>query len=254
MGQALTRLISGASDLRIIAGIGRAPAEGAAAQAFGCPVIVNVVDAAGLVGDADVVIDFSTPEATHDLLLHADSALVRRALVVGTTGLHEDTVNTLDSLSHYGAVMTAANFSVGVNVLLALAERMAAVLDPRSYDAEIVETHHSGKTDAPSGTALAFGEAIARGRHAKLPRVRRDGRTGHTGERPKGEIGFHSIRGGNVIGEHRVMFIGPNERVELVHEAGDRTLFAEGALRAARWVTGRPPGRYSMADVLGFER
>jgi 4-hydroxy-tetrahydrodipicolinate reductase len=148
-------------------------------------------------------------------------------------------------------VLTAANFSVGVNVLLSLVATAAAALGPE-YEVEIVEAHHRRKEDAPSGTALALGRAVAGARGVELDAVRRDGRSGRPGARPAGEIGFHALRGGSIVGEHQVWLIGEMDRLELVHRAADRALFAEGALRAAAWLAGRAPGRYSMRDVLGL--
>ena len=137
------------------------------------------------------------------------------------------------------------------NLLAALVEQAARVLGP-AYDVEVVEAHHRRKVDAPSGTALELGRAAARGHGVELDSMRRDGRSGHPGARPAGEIGFHAVRGGDVVGEHRVMFLGDRERLELVHLAQDRALFAEGALRAARWMAGKPAGVYTMRDVLGL--
>lgn len=150
------------------------------------------------------------------------------------------------------AVLQAANFSIGVNLLLRLAEEAARTLPAEGYDVEIVETHHRRKADAPSGTALALGRAVAAGREARLEELRRDGRSGVTGERAVGEIGMHALRGGDVVGEHQVLFIGARERIELTHAAGDRALFADGALLAARWIAGKQPGRYQMREVLGL--
>lgn len=252
MGQAVARLAGAAADIRIVAGIGRTAADGEAAASLGAPRIVRIEDTASAIGEADAIVDFSTAAATHSLLQHAGSAFAGKALAVGTTGLGTETARALDELAAHTAVLSAANFSTGVNLLLAFTERIAAVLDPEHYDVEIIETHHGAKADAPSGTALAFGRAVAAARHTKLAQVRRDGRTGGTGARPRGEIGFHAVRGGSVVGEHRVLFLGARERVELVHEATDRALFAEGALRAVRWLAGRPPGRYDMRDTLGI--
>ena len=222
---------------------------------------IATLDAAGpLLAGADVLVDFSAPAFTVQLLeryftarqLEADRGRgTGTALVVGTTGLGPDAEGLLDLAARYVPVLTAANFSVGVNLLLALAERAAATLG-REFDVEIVEAHHRRKEDAPSGTALALGKAVADGRGVELDEVRRDGRSGWPGARPAGEIGFHAVRGGDVIGEHHVLFLSDMERVELVHRASDRGLFAAGALRAARWVSGRPPGRYTMRDVLDF--
>jgi 4-hydroxy-tetrahydrodipicolinate reductase len=252
MGQAVARLAAAADDFRIVAGIGRTGADGEAAATLGVPRVVPLEDAAAVSGEADVIIDFSNAAATDKLLQRAGAAFQGKALVVGTTGLSADTARALDELARRCAVLAAANFSIGVNLLLAFTERAAAVLDAEHYDVEIVEAHHAAKADAPSGTALAFGRAVAAARHTDLTRARRDGRTGATGARPRGEIGLHAVRGGSVVGEHRVMFLGARERVELVHEASDRALFAEGALRAARWLASRPPGRYDMRDVLAI--
>ena len=175
-----------------------------------------------------------------------------RSLVIGTTGLDADTERALADASTHAAVLTAANFSIGVNLLLGLTTRVAEALDADSFDIEVVEAHHRRKTDAPSGTALALARAAADGRGVDLEAVRRDGRSGDTGARPHGQIGLHAVRGGGVVGEHTVMFIGERERIELRHDALDRALFAEGALRAARWMAGRAPGRYTMQDVLGL--
>jgi 4-hydroxy-tetrahydrodipicolinate reductase len=255
MGQALVRLTHGREDLRIVAGLGRQALDGAAAQACGCPRVVALADTAGVaatLAEAAVVIDVSAADATPRLLDAAAGGLAGRALVVGTTGLDATTERRLDALTRDAAVLTAANFSVGVNLLLSVAERVAAVLDARRFDAEIIEAHHGRKADAPSGTALALGAAIARGRGQTLDAVRRDGRSGHTGVRPDGEVGMHAVRGGGVVGEHSVLFLGERERVELRHAALDRAVFADGALAAALWIAGRPPGRYTMAQVLGL--
>jgi 4-hydroxy-tetrahydrodipicolinate reductase len=252
MGQALVRLAGEASDVHVIGGIGRVPARGADAERFGCPCIAHPDAAAELIRAANVVIDFSNAHATETLLREGRTALEGRALVIGTTALEPGAEAALDELARGAPVLTAANFSVGVNLLLALVERAAATLGADGYDAEIIEAHHRRKVDAPSGTALALGAALAKGRGSTLADVRRDGRSGDTGERAHGEIGLHALRGGGVIGDHRVLFLGERERIELRHEALDRSLFAEGALRAARWLAGREPGRYRMAHVLGL--
>jgi 4-hydroxy-tetrahydrodipicolinate reductase len=253
MGQSLAALVRERADhLRIAAGCGRERATGADAERYGCPEILPIEDAAAAIEAADLVIDFSSAAATRLLLESAGTALHGRALVVGTTGLDPDTEQALQQLSEKAAVLTAANFSIGVNLLLGLTERVAAALDAERYDIEIMEAHHRSKADAPSGTALALGHAAAAGRAAQLLQLRQDGRSGDTGKRPVGQVGFHAVRGGGVVGEHRVLFLGAREIVELRHEALDRSLFAEGALHAARWLAGRPPGRYYMNDVLGF--
>jgi len=246
MGLVLARLIHEDDGIELLGGIGRVPAAGCD---VGCP-LVEVPETAGAwIREADVVIDFSSPELLARLV--EGTALAGRALVVGTTGLGAEGERLLDAAARESPVLHAANFSIGVNLLLALAERAAAVLGA-GYDAEIVEAHHRRKADAPSGTALALGEAVARGREVALADVRIDGRSGNAGARPAGEIAFHAVRGGDIVGEHRLMLIGERERVELAHVAQDRALFAEGALLAARWLAGKPAGRYTMRDVLGL--
>jgi 4-hydroxy-tetrahydrodipicolinate reductase len=249
MGQALAGLAAEDPSLQLVGGIGRQ--EGGRACDIGCPIVHTAASAGEVIRACDVVIDFSSPELLRELLAEQGDAIAGKALVVGTTGLDDGALAQLADASRRSPVLRAANFSVGVNLLLALAERAGAVLGP-DYDVEIVEAHHRRKADAPSGTALALGEAVAAGRAVELERVRVDGRSGRPGARPAGEIGFHAVRGGDVVGEHRVMLIGERERVELVHIAQDRTLFAEGALRAARWLAGRPAGEYTMKDVLGL--
>lgn len=250
MGTALARLIAEAPDLELVGGIGReaaAPADGPGAGGR-----IETPEGAGpLIGGADVLLDFSAPEFLARILdLHAD-ALAGRGLVVGTTGLDDAVLRRLDAAAVRGPVLVAANFSVGVNLLLALVERAAALLDADRYDVEIIESHHRRKADAPSGTALALGRAVAAGRGVALDAVRRDGRSGRPGPRPPGEVGFHAVRGGAVVGDHQVVFLGERERLALAHSAIDRSLFAEGALTAARWIAGRAPGHYEMRDALG---
>jgi 4-hydroxy-tetrahydrodipicolinate reductase len=253
MGQTLARLVAESADLELVAGIDREAADGAAAAALGCRRIVTTGAASSVLGDVDVVIDFSAPAATRELLQSAGDALAGRALVVGTTGLDEDIEARLADLAGRAAVLTAANFSPGVNLLEAVVKQVASVLAADSYDVEIVEAHHKRKVDAPSGTALTLAQAVAQGRSTRLDAVRRDGRSGSTGDRPGGEIGLHAVRGGGIVGDHAVLFMGDREQLELKHRALDRSLFADGALGAARWIAGRAPGRYSMADVLGLK-
>jgi 4-hydroxy-tetrahydrodipicolinate reductase len=250
MGQTLLRLAQERHDLRVIAGIDRI--DDAKPGTQDALPIVSIDNVERVLHDTDVLIDFSAAAATRELLHDAQAALAGRAIVIGTTGLDADTEQRIDALSGSAAVLTAANFSIGVNLLLGLTTRVAATLDAESFDIEIVESHHRRKTDAPSGTALALGEAAARGREEPLEQLRRDGRSGDAGARPRGEIGFHAVRGGGIVGEHTVMFIGERERVELHHAALDRAVFGEGALHAARWLAGRRPGRYTMQHVLGF--
>jgi 4-hydroxy-tetrahydrodipicolinate reductase len=248
MGRSLAALAAADAGLQLLGGLARDP-DGASAAAY--PALRSPAEAGDLLRAADAVIDVSAPGFLRSLLEAQAGALAGRALVVGTTGLGREEERLLGAAAERGPVLTAANFSVGVNLLLVLAERTARVLDG-GYDVEIVEAHHRRKEDAPSGTALALAEAVAAGRGVELQRVRRDGRSGRPGPRPVDEIGLHALRGGSVVGEHSVLFLGERERVELVHRAEDRALFAEGALRAARWLAGQAPGRYTMRDVLGL--
>lgn len=252
MGRLLCEQVAAAHDLRLVGGIARRSLAAEAALVFGCPRVERPATAGALLQQADVVIDFSTPEALRELLHSQTDTLVGRALVIGTTGLDDEVTTALERCAARAPVLVAANFSIGVNLLVSLAEVAGRVLNASRYDVEVVEAHHARKVDAPSGTALALGEAVANGRGVVLRDVRRDGRTGRTGTRPPGEIGFHALRGGGVAGEHHVLFLGERERVELAHLAMDRALFAEGALTAARWLVDRPPGQYKMSQVLGI--
>ena len=195
-----------------------------------------------------VLIDFSSPEALRQNL----PAAVRHALrlIVGTTGLTDIDRAALADAAKETAVLVASNMSVGVNLLLKVARQVSGVL--ADYDLEIVEMHHRHKKDAPSGTALSLAESAAAGRGVQLKDHSCHGRSGMGSERPTGEIGIHAVRGGDVVGEHTVIFAGPGERVELVHKAHSRDTFASGAIRAARWIAAKPAGMYSMSDVLGL--
>jgi 4-hydroxy-tetrahydrodipicolinate reductase len=205
-------------------------------------------DIATLGGAAEVVVDFTHASAVQG---HAKAlAAAGGAWVLGTTGLSlADEAAVADAARHI-AVVYAPNFSPGVNLVLALAERMAAALPPAIYDAEIVEMHHRQKVDAPSGTAIGIGRAVARGRGVTLEDVKESGRDGHTGARKPGAIGFAALRGGQVVGEHTLLFASAEEHISLTHRAFDRRAFAAGAVRAALWVRGKTPGLYSMMDVL----
>lgn len=249
MGTAIATLAAGSSDTELVGGIARDPSNGRAGD---YPRLATLEAAGEMIGAADVVIDVSAPEFLTRFIDAYAGPLEGRGLIVGTTGLSADVHQKLDDLAERCAVLVAANFSTGVALLEALVEESARRLAEDRFDVEIVEAHHRGKADAPSGTALALGRAVARGRDASLDSVRRDGRSGRTGERRHGEVGFHAIRGGGVPGEHRVLFLGERERIELSHQATDRSLFAEGALAAAHWIVGRSPGRYTMRDVLGL--
>jgi 4-hydroxy-tetrahydrodipicolinate reductase len=206
-------------------------------------------DIGRLAADCDVMIDFSTPAALPATLTAAAAA--RRSVVIGTTGLGPDHHRAIDDAAAGLAVLQAANTSLGVNLLSFLVREAAARLGP-DWDIEILEMHHRHKVDAPSGTALLLGEAAAQGRDVELEAVRARGREGLTGPRAAGEIGFAVLRGGSVAGDHQVILAGEGERIELGHRAESRAIFAGGALRAALWLHGRPPGRYGMAQVLGL--
>jgi len=220
--------------------------------AFGTTVAPGVLvtdDSAELFRLSDVVIDFTLPGATAG---HAALAASHgTALLVGVTGLGEAERAALDAAASKTAVLVAANTSLGVVLMQSLVRRAAASLG-EDWDIEIVETHHRHKVDAPSGTAWALGLAAAEGRGVDLDAMAERGRDGHTGPRRAGAIGFASLRGGDVVGEHTVLFAGASERIELTHKAIDRRIFAVGAVRAARWLVGKPPGSYRMVDVLGL--
>jgi 4-hydroxy-tetrahydrodipicolinate reductase len=198
---------------------------------------------------SQAVVDFTTPEAT---LQHAElAAQARLTHVIGTTGLERVHIEKLAAAARHAVIVRSGNMSIGINLLTVLARRAAEVLGPE-YDIEIIEMHHRGKVDAPSGTALMLGEAVAAGRKVNLADAAERGRDGFTGARADGAIGFASLRGGDVVGEHAVILAGPGERVVLSHVATDRMLFARGAVRAALWGQGQQPGQYSMIDVLGL--
>jgi 4-hydroxy-tetrahydrodipicolinate reductase len=198
---------------------------------------------------AEGILEFSSPAASViHAALAAEAGIVH---VVGTTGLSESDLGKLKAAAKAARIVQSGNMSLGVNLLAALTKRVAASLG-ENFDIEILEMHHKMKVDAPSGTALMLGEAAAAGRRVDLAQRSMRGRDGHTGEREPGDIGFASLRGGTVVGEHSVIFAGPSERLELNHRAEDRAIFAHGALKAALWAKGQKPGFYSMADVLGL--
>jgi 4-hydroxy-tetrahydrodipicolinate reductase len=199
--------------------------------------------------DADGILDFTAPQATVELA--ALAAQARIVHVIGTTGLSDGDLKKIDAAARHAVVVRSGNMSLGVNLLAALVERAAASLGP-DWDIEILEMHHKMKVDAPSGTALLLGEAAARGRTIALAEHSVRSREGHTGARREGDIGFATLRGGSVVGDHSVIFAGTSERLELTHRAEDRAIFARGAVRAALWGRDKKPGHYSMADVLGL--
>jgi 4-hydroxy-tetrahydrodipicolinate reductase len=209
--------------------------------------IVLTADAKDAIARADGVVDFTVPKAT--VALSAFTA--GKVHVVGTTGLSADEEARIKEAAKSAVIVKSGNMSLGVNLLAALTRRVAKTLG-EEFDIEIVEMHHNKKIDAPSGTALMFGRAAAEGRGIELNARADRGRDGETGARTIGNIGFASLRGGTVVGDHSVIFAGPAERIELVHRAEDRMIFARGALKAALWARGQKPGLYSMADVLGL--
>lgn len=200
--------------------------------------------------EAEVVIDFTFHSASIANLKQA--VIHRQGYVLGTTGFDEAEKAEIATAAKLIPIVFAPNFSLGVNLMLELVKRTAAVLG-EDYDAEIVEMHHRLKKDAPSGTALGLAEALAAGRGVDLKEKVCCGREGIVGERPKGEIGIHAVRGGSVVGDHTVMFASDEERLEIVHKASSREAFAVGAVRAAAWLPGQAPGIYTMRHVLGFE-
>ncbi len=251
MGAANIRAVAAHPDTVLVAALDRPGAASlgedagtlAGLAALGIPVTDDVDTA---LAEADAIIDFTAPAASVALAGKAGG----RVHIVGTTGLSGEDENAIRAAASSARIVKSGNFSLGVNLLAALVRRAAAVLP--GYDIEIVEMHHNRKVDAPSGTALLLGEAAAAGREVALAEKSVRVRDGHTGPREPGTIGFATLRGGTVIGEHSVILAGPSERIELTHRAEDRALFANGALAAALWAAGRPAGLYSMADMLGL--
>ncbi|MDX3882994.1 MAG: 4-hydroxy-tetrahydrodipicolinate reductase [Sphingomonas sp.] len=207
-----------------------------------------LADAASLAAASDVMVDFSSPAA---LAAHLDAAAAGTPIVIGTTGLEPAHHALIDEAAKSVAVLQAFNTSLGVNLLAHLVRETAARLGT-DWDIEIVEMHHRHKVDAPSGTGILLGQAAAAGREVALADVAVRGRDGITGVRPEGAIGFAVLRGGSVAGDHQVVFAGEGERLELGHRAESRAIFARGAVKAALWLAGRAPGRYTMNDVLGL--
>jgi 4-hydroxy-tetrahydrodipicolinate reductase len=248
MGRAVIEAAVGRSDVVIVAAIDRPDAPGIGGTIAG---VAATADLAAGLDASDVYVDFTSPAATRTIAAIARAR--RHAAVIGTTGLSATDDAAITALAEVAPVVVAANFSLGVNLMLGLARTAARVLG-NDWDAEVVETHHRAKRDAPSGTALAIGRAIAAGHGVDYDAVKRHTRDGDVGARPRGEIGLASVRGGDVIGEHTAYFFGPAERIEITHRASSRAIFAAGALRAAAWVIGKPPGRYDMLAVLGLDR
>ena len=252
MGRAILACLAGSKEFRLTGAVteigdpalGRDAGEHAGLAPVGVPL---TDDRAQALHGSQVAIDFTMPAALEANL----AACVRSgtALVIGTTGLNERQEKLLEKASHDVPIVYGRNMSVAMNVFTHFVAEAARSLG-EDYDVEILEAHHRNKVDAPSGTALALGEAVARARNRKLGDVAVRTRDGQVGPRVPGTIGFSVIRGGSIVGDHTVMFIAPDERVEFTHRAGDRRAFALGALRAARWLAGRAPGLYTMPDVL----
>jgi 4-hydroxy-tetrahydrodipicolinate reductase len=255
MGRALTRVISDTPGA-ILTGALEAPGSELlgkdAGMLAGLPEngVKLSADLWSLSANADGILDFTVPGATiANVAIAAERGLVH---VIGTTGLSASDDAVIKSVTKRAIVVKSGNMSLGVNLLAALVKRVAQSLD-ESFDIEILEMHHKAKVDAPSGTALLLGEAAAEGRKIALDKHSARGRDGLTGARKAGDIGFASLRGGSVTGDHSVIFAGPMERIELTHRAEDRTMFAQGAVKAAMWARNQKPGFYSMADVLGLK-
>jgi 4-hydroxy-tetrahydrodipicolinate reductase len=213
-----------------------------------CGMVISE-DTETLFGASDVIIDFTLPALT---ARHLELAQRHGTCVVlGTTGHDKEQIGSIEKAAKNATIVKSMNFSIGINALFALTEQLSNLLDDH-FDIEVFEMHHRHKVDAPSGTAIALGEAAAKGRSVVLSDVSVRGRDGITGARNKGAIGFTSLRGGEVIGDHSVIFAGDSERIELTHKAASRGIFSKGAVFAALWAGGQPPGLYDMLDVLGF--
>jgi 4-hydroxy-tetrahydrodipicolinate reductase len=242
MGRTLIEAVRADRDLVLAAAFDVPGSAAVGTEVGGLKVLA---DAGAAIRAADVLIDFTRPEGT---LLHLDHA---KSMVIGTTGFSEPQKKAIEQAARRIPIVMAANFAVGVNVVYKLAQTAAGILGD-GYDVEIIEAHHRHKVDAPSGTALKLGEVVAKALNRELSQVARHGRSGDTGEREPKAIGFHAVRGGDIVGEHTVMFAGPGERVEVTVRSQSRMTYAAGALRAAKFLRGRKPGLYDMGDVLGL--
>ncbi|RUZ89833.1 4-hydroxy-tetrahydrodipicolinate reductase [Mesorhizobium sp. M7A.F.Ca.US.003.02.2.1] len=255
MGQTLIRAIHSISGARVIGAVERAdsPHLGKDAGELAGIGIINVPisdDPLPVFAKADGVLDFTTPASTVEFAGYAAQA--RIVHVIGTTGCSTDDNARIAAAARHATIVKSGNMSLGVNLLAVLVEQAARALDADDFDIEILEMHHKHKVDAPSGTALLLGEAAAAGRGIELSGSDVRVRDGHTGVRKTGSIGFATLRGGSVVGDHSVMLAGTGERITLSHHAEDRAIFARGAVKAALWARGKKPGLYSMRDVLGL--
>lgn len=254
MGRMLIEIVLASEKARLVGVLERAGHEWVGhdlGEVLGRPEMGLIVgdDPLEALAKAQAVLDFTSPVAS--LELASVAAQARAVHVVGTTGFTDEQIAAFEPAARHAVIIRAGNMSLGVNLLVQITRKVAAALD-EDFDIEIIESHHNQKVDAPSGTALMLGEAAAEGRGTKLAEVSDRGRDGITGARKKGQIGFSAIRGGDIVGEHDVLFAGPGERIVLRHLATDRAIFARGALKAALWGQGKRPGLYSMANVLGF--
>ncbi|MFN3147056.1 MAG: 4-hydroxy-tetrahydrodipicolinate reductase [Paracoccaceae bacterium] len=255
MGQMLARTVLESDRVRLSGAlerpghdwIGRDLGEAMGGAALGVTVADDPLE---VFAHAHAVLDFTAPAATVDFA--AVAAQARVVHVIGTTGFAEADLAKIAAAARHAVIVRAGNMSLGVNLLVKLTRMVAEALD-EEFDIEVVEAHHNRKVDAPSGTALMLGQAAAEGRGTTLDKVSDRGRDGITGARKRGDIGFSAIRGGDIVGEHDVIFAGAGERIVLRHVASDRALFARGALRAALWGLDRKPGEYDMLDVLGLK-
>nr|WP_298093897.1 4-hydroxy-tetrahydrodipicolinate reductase [uncultured Shinella sp.] len=238
MGQTIVAALQADKSFQYIGGIGRSEHEETG--------FLSIEEA---LETADVIIDFSTA-ASATALAERCAGRGGPALVIGATGFDRNEEDRITAAARRIAILRSGNFSIGLNLLTRLIAQVSAILPPDAWDIEITEAHHRRKVDAPSGTALMLGEAAAQGRAVCLESVERRGRDGMTGLRPEGEIGFSVVRGGGIVGEHSVIFAAEEEVITISHSALGRGMFARGALAAARWIAGKPPGAYTMTDVL----
>lgn len=254
MGRTLIRAIAETDGVRLSGAVER---EGAADLGKDAGELAGVGNLGVTISDdplpvfakADGLLDFTTPAASITYAGYAAQA--RLVHVIGTTGMSAEDEEAVKAAARHATIVKSGNMSLGVNLLAVLVEQAARAL-PADFDVEVLEMHHRHKVDAPSGTALLLGKAAADGRGVGLENASVRVRDGHTGPRPDGAIGFATLRGGSVVGDHSVIFAGPGERLTITHNAEDRSLFASGAVRAALWAHGRKPGLYSMRDVLGL--
>ncbi len=257
MGQALIRMVHEIEGVTLHAAVGRpgSPFIGKDAgeiSGLGPNGVAITDDPLAAFLHADGVLDFTTPATTNEFA--ALAAQARIVHIIGTTGCSVEDEQKISAASRHARIVKSGNMGLGVNLLSVLVEQAARALDPADWDIEVLEMHHKRKVDAPSGTALLLGEAAAKGRGIDLATHSVRVRDGHTGAREAGTIGFATLRGGSVIGEHSVIFAGEGERVSMAHSAGDRSIFARGAVKAALWARDKKPGLYSMLDVLGLSQ